>query len=291
MLFELPQTSVGFQFVMPMPLLKLKGIGWETITSVNYKWDGREREDDHCLFQYTLSGQGEIEIDGAVYRLKQGDAFIVEIPGDHCYRLPADSSEWEVLYIEFSKEALPFWRQLYSLKGPIVSIVPDSSFIQLAWNTYKIAIKDQIHDVYQSSKYAYQLVMELISHVYQEKKIEPLPSKIELCKQFIELNYQELIGLDDIATAIGISKFYLIREFEKKIGMTPNQYLTKVRIEHAAKLLISSIDPNLEDIARQTGFSSSNYFGKVFKKIIGSSPMEFRRKNDYYEVHRVLFEK
>lgn len=223
--------------------------------------------------------------------MKQGDAFIVEIPGDHCYRLPADSFGWEVFYIEFSRKALPFWRQVYSLKGPIVSIKPSSVLIQLAWDIYTMAIKDQIQDVYQCPKYAYQLVMELISYVYHEKKIEPLPLKIELCKQFVELNYQKPIGLDDIATAVGISRFYLTREFEKKIGMTPTQYLIRVRIEHAARLLVSSVDLNLEEIAKQTGFSNANYLGKVFKKIVGLSPMEFRRKNNHYEVHRILFKK
>lgn len=291
LLSDLSQGSIGFQFITPMPLLMLKGIGWRSYTSPTYIWDGRRRPNEYCLFQYTLSGQGEIEIEGKIYSQKPGDAFIVEIPSNHCYRLPAYSKGWEVLYIEFSKEALPFWNQLLSLSGPVISIKEDSTFMQLAWTVFELAVKDQIQDVYLCSKYAYQLVMELISHFYQEQKTRPLPSKIELCKQFINETYQEPIGLDDMAKAVGISKFHLTREFEKKLGMTPNRYLTQVRLEKATQLLVSSTDLNLEMVAKKVGFTCANYFGKVFKKHIGISPTDFRRNNNRYDMNRILFEK
>ncbi|MBT2722173.1 AraC family transcriptional regulator [Bacillus sp. ISL-46] len=291
MLGDLSQASIGFQFIMPMPLLMLKGIGWRSYSSPTYIWDGRRRSNEYCLFQYTVSGQGEIEIEGKIYSQKPGDVFIVEIPSDHCYRLPSYSKEWEVLYIEFSKEAIPFWHQLFSLSGPVISVKEDSAFMQLAWTVYELAVKDQIKDVYQCSKYAYQLVMELTSHFYQEQKTRPLPSKIELCKKFINETYQESIGLDDMANAVGISKFHLTREFEKKLGMTPNRYLTQVRLEKATQLLVSSTEMNLEMVAKMVGFTCANYFGKVFKKHMGISPMEFRRNNNHYDMNRILFKK
>lgn len=288
MLYPLPRTSVGFPFVKPMPLLMLKGIGWQSISSHSYIWDGRTRTDEHCLFQYTLSGQGEIEIHGGPVSLKQGDAFIVEIPGGHCYRLPPYSAEWDVLYIEFSKEALPFWRQLLSMTGPVISIHPDSTLIQSAWSIYEMAVKDQMDDVYQCSQYAYRFIMELMSYALQNQKAKPLPSKIELAKQFIDTHYREPIGLKEIAEAAGKSKFHLTREFEKKLGVTPTRYLTEVRLEHSAKLLVSSTE-HLESIAKQVGFAGANYFGKVFMKHIGVSPTQYRKNNHSYEIHRVLF--
>lgn len=296
MLNKLPNTSIGYRLAapvnsMPIPLIMMKGIGWQVITSKNYIWNGRKRYDEHCLFQYTLSGEGEIEIQGINYKLKAGDGFIVEIPGEHCYRLPEHSSEWEILYIEFTREVLPFWHQLLSIAGPVISIDENSDFIKLVWQTYGVAVRDEIQDIYQCSKYAYQLIMELISHFQNQEKIKELPSKILLCKQFVDRYYKEQIGLDDMARTSGISKFYLTREFEKEIGMTPGKYLTKVRLENAAKLLVFSTDINIETIAREAGFSCGNYFGKVFKKNTGVSPDEFRRRNSAYEINRVLFER
>ncbi len=291
MLYKLPRVSIGFRFAASMPLLMIKGIGWQLNTSHQYVWNGRKRTDEHFLFQYTLKGHGVIEIGRTNYSLKEGDAFIVEVPGDHCYSLPTDSSQWEVLYIEFSKEALPFWHQLLTLTAPVFSMKADSEFIKSVWNTYEMAVKDQFYDVYQNSKYAYKLIMELTSNFFQIRKTKLLPSKIELCKQYIDMHYAENIGLDNMAEAAGISKFYLTRQFEKEVGLTPGNYLTKVRLENSVKLLVFSNDMNLDEIAKQSGFSSANYFGKVFKKHMGVTTAEFRKTNNSYEINRILSQK
>lgn len=291
MLSNLKQTSIGFNFISPISLLTIKGIGWQTITSHNYIWNGKERTDEHCLIQYTLNGEGELEINDTVYKLKQGDAFIVEIPSSHCYRLPKRSSSWELLYIQFSKEALPFWNQLITLTGPVFSIKKDSSTEKLMRKIYELSVKNEFQNVYECSKYAYELVMNIISYFHKEQKCKVLPSSIELCKQFINTHYNNQIGLDDMAKAAQISKFHLTRKFEKELGITPNNYLIKVRLENSIKLLTSQTNLTLENIARNVGFSCANYYGKVFKKNFGVSPDEFRRNSSSYEINRILYEK
>lgn len=291
MLSNLKQTSIGFNFISPISLLTIKGLGWQTITSHNYIWNGKKRTDEHCLIQYTLKGEGQLEINNTIYKLRQGDAFIVEIPSSHCYRLPENSNCWEFLYIQFSKEALPFWNQIITLAGPVFSIEKHSSIEELMWKIYDMSVKNDFQNVYECSKYAYELVMDIISYFHKEQKHRVLPSNIELCKQFINTNYNTQIGLDDMANAAQISKFYLTRKFEKELGMTPNNYLIKIRLENSVKLLTSQADLTLEEIAKSVGFSCANYYGKVFKKSFGISPNEFRRNSSSYEINRILSEK
>lgn len=291
MLSNLKQTSIGFNFISPISLLTIKGTGWETITSHDYVWNGKERTDEQCLIQYTLSGEGQLEINNNVYKLKQGDAFIVEIPSHHCYKLPKYSSSWELLYIQFSKEALPFWNQLVTLTGPVFSIKRDSPTEKLMWKIYEMSVKNEFQNVYECSKYAYELVMNIISYFHKEQKHKILPSSIELCKQFINAHYDKQIGLDDMAKAAQISKFHLTRKFEKELGITPNNYLIKIRLENSVKLLTSQTNLTLESIAKNVGFSCANYYGKVFKKNFSVSPDEFRRNSSSYEINRILSEK
>ncbi|MCD2348840.1 AraC family transcriptional regulator [Clostridium guangxiense] len=291
MLNNLKQTSIGFNFISPVSLLTIRGLGWQTVTSHDYIWNGKYRTDEHCLIQYTLSGEGELEFNNTTYKLKQGDAFIVEIPGSHCYRLPEHSNSWELLYIQFSKEALPFWNQLIALTGPVFSIKNNSSIEKLMWNIYEMSVNNDFQDVYQCSKYAYELIMNLISHFHKEQEYKVLPSSIEVCKQFINHHYNTQIGLDDMAKVAQISKFHLTRKFEKELGITPNNYLIKIRLENSVKLLTSQNNLTLEDIAKNVGFSCANYYGKVFKKKFGVSPDEFRRNSNSYEINRVLSEK
>ncbi|MFL0253120.1 AraC family transcriptional regulator [Clostridium neuense] len=291
MLSNLKQTSIGFNFISPISLLTIKGLGWQTITSHDYIWNGKYRKDEHCLIQYTISGEGELELNNIIYKLKEGDAFIVEVPSSHCYRLPKKSDKWELLYIQFSNEALPFWNQLTALVGPVFSIKKDSAIEKLMWNIYDMSVRNEFQDAYQCSKYAYELIMNLVSYFHKEQKQKVLPSSIELCKDFINTHYNLQIGLDDMAKAAQISKFHLTRKFEKELGITPNNYLIKIRLENSVKLLTSQSNLTLENIAKSVGFSCSNYYGKVFKKKFGVSPDEFRRNSSSYEINRILYEK
>lgn len=301
MLDYLPKSSIGFKSLSQTSLILIKGVGCQSITShdyiwngldrKDYIWNGKERKDNHCLLQYTLSGEGEIEIGEDIHKLRSGDAFFVDIPSDHCYRLPDSSPEWEVVYIEFSKDAASLFHKIYNIKGHVAHLEKESSAVKSIINIYELAVEDKLKDIYQNSKYAYELIMDLLSYLAQESKNKVLPSKIEQGKKFIDENFNRQIGLDDIADYVNLSKFHFTREFEKEVGMTPGKYLTKVRIEKSIDLLIFSKTTNIESIARQVGFTCSNYFSKVFKKAIGMSPLEFRNSNRSYDVNRIFFDK
>ncbi|MDN5326768.1 MAG: hypothetical protein PWP41_1464 [Moorella sp. (in: firmicutes)] len=96
---------------------------------------------------------------------------------------------------------------------------------------------------------------------------------------YIQKNYSsENLSVKEIARASYISPAYLGQLFKKKMGYSLTEYINKVRIEQA-KLLLSQTDQTIESVARQTGFKERSYFCKVFKKITGLSPNEYRRKN------------
>lgn len=287
MLSGLPRTSVGFHFNLSFPMIMLKGVGWEINSSYSYNWNGRQRPEEQCVFQYSVNGQGELEHNGNTYKVKQGEAFMVEIPGDHCYRLPPCSDHWEVLYLEFDKNALLLWRQLLAMSGPVLSIPENSAVHSLMWDLYRKAVRNDIHHVYEGAKLAYTFIMELMCLAHEHQANRTSTSKTDLCKRFIETHYAEPIGLNEMAAAAQLSKYHLSREFEKKFGVSPIQYLTEIRLEIASKLLHASSD-NLDCVAKRVGFSSSNYFLKVFTKHFGLTPTQFRKKNNSYEVSRVL---
>ena len=285
------RTSIGFRVLSQNILLLMKGIGNEKITSHNYSWNGKKRKDNHCLIQYTISGEGEIEIEGELYSLKVGDAFIVDIPSDHCYRLPKSSKHWEFIYVEFSKEAHHLLRDIYQANGQVIHMGnQENEFIQLFWETYEMAINDHFINPYQNSEQAYRLIMTLASYFYEKNKVKVLSPKIEKCKTFIDCYYMRQIGLEDISKLTKNSKFHLSREFEKEVGLPPIKYLNKVRIEQAM-ILLTSQDIKVEEVAKKVGFMNANYFSKVFKKYTHLSPSQFCKNSRNYELSRILFDK
>lgn len=94
-------------------------------------------------------------------------------------------------------------------------------------------------------------------------------------KRYLEKNYQQPIRLEDVASALEVSPFYLSRVFNRESEFSLFQYLTEVRI-NAAKKLLREERYIIGDIAQMVGFENSNYFSKVFRKHVGCNPTHYR---------------
>ncbi len=95
---------------------------------------------------------------------------------------------------------------------------------------------------------------------------------------FINKNYANDIGLSQISELYHMNASYISNLFKKETGENMNQYITKVRITHAQKMLVNS-DVNIKELAYLVGYSDYTYFYKVFKKITGVTPRQYYIKN------------
>ena len=100
---------------------------------------------------------------------------------------------------------------------------------------------------------------------------------IETCKTYIANNLRKPFQIGDIAPEIGINRSYLARKFSEVEGMTIQQYVTRERCAHAAKLLRYS-DYSISLIAEYFCFSSQSHFGRAFKEYSGMTPKEYRNR-------------
>lgn len=96
-------------------------------------------------------------------------------------------------------------------------------------------------------------------------------------KQYVASHYQEPLELSDIADQFGLSYHYLSSYFSQTAKEGFNEYLNKLRIEHAMKLLRES-QMSIAEIGCAAGYSEHSYFCRVFKKITGDTPSGFRRR-------------
>lgn len=95
---------------------------------------------------------------------------------------------------------------------------------------------------------------------------------------YIATHYMEQIALEDIANSVHISKSECCRCFKRRLHVTPFEYLIKYRVYSAAIMIVQSTGRiSVSDIANKTGFNSSSYFNKMFRKYIGSTPTQFRK--------------
>lgn len=98
--------------------------------------------------------------------------------------------------------------------------------------------------------------------------------KINEIKNYLNENYLDNIMLNDLATMAEVSKYNLIRQFEKCNGLSPHKYITNLRINNAKKLLRKN--KNFVEIALESGFYDQSHFTKCFKEYTGVTPLEYK---------------
>jgi AraC family transcriptional regulator len=92
---------------------------------------------------------------------------------------------------------------------------------------------------------------------------------------FIHDNLERDLTLDEIASVANLSKYHFAKSFRTAMGIAPHQYIVKVRIEKARKLLaVDSI--SVEEVANRVGYSDKGHFSAQFMKIVGVSPNRYR---------------
>lgn len=110
----------------------------------------------------------------------------------------------------------------------------------------------------------------------------PQPTSL-LVKQalaYLQINYQQPITRQEIASAIGTSEGYLSRIFRQEVGLTLWDFLARLRMQYAQDHLLNySTSKSIAEIAYQVGYDDPAYFCKVFKKYTGYAPKNFRKKH------------
>jgi YesN/AraC family two-component response regulator len=95
--------------------------------------------------------------------------------------------------------------------------------------------------------------------------------------EYIRQNFTSNIQVKDVAAYCYCSESYINHSFKKRVGLNINTYINKVRIENAKDRLIKTQD-TMTAIAMDLGFNDPNYFGRIFNRLIGITPSEFRRR-------------
>ncbi|KQW31164.1 hypothetical protein ASE36_02475 [Rhizobium sp. Root274] len=93
---------------------------------------------------------------------------------------------------------------------------------------------------------------------------------------YIEAHLADDIGLDELASLCGLSRFHFSRAFKTTFGKTPIQFVTVRRIERAQRMLGETRLP-VAMIATACGFSGASQFSRVFRSVVGTTPLVFRR--------------
>ncbi|ALG71789.1 AraC family transcriptional regulator [Azospirillum thiophilum] len=101
------------------------------------------------------------------------------------------------------------------------------------------------------------------------------PAAVRRAREYLDAHLDSPVELADLAGAIGLSRFHLLRVFRAAVGTTPHGYLTDRRVAHAKRLLAGPL--TLAEVALSCGFCDQAHFNRVFKGRVGVAPGQYRR--------------
>ena len=131
------------------------------------------------------------------------------------------------------------------------------------------------HEKLQVLSNFYSILSEILPKLKCQSNTSIDP-KIKAATQYIQDNYKTQITVENLATVVqmSVSRFYPL--FRNELGITPIDYINNYRISQAIISLMND-DRSIEQIAEDSGFESSAYFRRVFKKVTGLSPRAYKK--------------
>jgi two-component system, response regulator YesN len=115
---------------------------------------------------------------------------------------------------------------------------------------------------------------QLVQESMQETSVSPI---VMLSQKYIQDHYDEVnLTLNQVADEFKISPSYLSRLLRQEIGLSFIDYLTQIRINQAVRLL-QNPTWKIYEVAEKVGYSGQHYFSTAFKKVVGVSPIDYRK--------------
>ena len=275
------KTAVGFRCLRNIQKqtndLYLVHCGYQKCTP-NYTYNHKIPNEYHIHF--VLNGKGSLTINNKTYKINKDNIFL--IPKDMPIRYKADSNEpWEYIWITFDGEKSSDYLDYAGLTKDnpvIISTIPTATYLPLIkkiLDTNVLTIANEIRRV----GVLYEVLSTLIdaqSSTKRNGKCYDYPSEayIDHALQYISSNYDH-IKINDIATYIGINRSYLTIIFKEKLEVSPQEYLINYRMRKAAEL-IKSTNLSIQDISSRIGYENQYNFSKMFKRVYGLSPRNYR---------------
>jgi two-component system response regulator YesN len=115
-----------------------------------------------------------------------------------------------------------------------------------------------------------------IDTVYRHREQKQTSVYMTRAIDYIMKHYMEDLSLGAVASAVYVSEYYLSHLFRKEMNQTFSDYVAKVRIDKAREFLREDLNIRIQETANKVGFSDSNYFAKIFRKLTGISPREYQ---------------
>lgn len=237
--------------------------------------------DENLIICFHSSG-GSIVCSDGNFPIKEGALAFIGA-GTYHYTIPDSPESYDRSKLFISKEE---WEHICELLGEKKqSFSKAVLYAEPAQTEQKRACKifESLSSCRQSEKRLAMLActFELLGYLdrYSKASMPSVSGLMATAVNYINKNISLDIDIDNVCSAVNISKYYFCRQFKKHTGMTVMQYILNTRIV-LAKNDLKKTSLSVTEISEKYGFSSVSYFSRIFKEKEGSSPLSYRKSGE-----------
>jgi AraC-like DNA-binding protein len=238
---------------------------------------------DYYLIHTVLDGEGVFQSGNTSQVCGKGDTFVIFPGALFSYQADMDTP-WKYVWVALQGEGV-----LKMLNE--VGITMDKPLLHSDSTTELHGLYEHIRLSFQQSAYPRLESLEasgwlrLLLHHFGLDNRNALPEhpkeysdvidrQLDQAIRWITLQYHQQISIDHMASTLGYHRAHLSKAFKQKTGLSPKQYLLKVRMEKAKQLLGGTL--TIDQVSSSVGFNDALYFSKQFRKWSGMSPSDYR---------------
>ena len=241
---------------------------------------------DELEILYPLNGDMNLLVDGQKYRLPKKNLTIIESRQVHSNLIHGDTAMNVCIHV--SKNKLKSY--LPDIEDFLIQCMPENindeqfpayyEICQMLARLTKLYILDTPELSLETEGIVLQVMAHLLRHfaIRKDDGISNHSStdRLHQILSWVEEHYKEPLSLADVADEMGVSREYFCRIFRKSMGISFQQYLAEIRLNHIYQDLVNTHDP-VSEIMENNGFTNQKRFNANFKELYGCTPSEVRR--------------
>lgn len=240
-------------------------------------WRPKGRLDYQLL--YIVSGKTHFFFDGKERIVTAGHMVLIPPRKEQRYDY-FGAEKPEVYWVHFTGSEVKNILRKYEIP------MDDPVFYSGASSTYAYLFKEMIHELQTCRTGFEELLAMYLRQIFllvQRTRQEQRPTvstyiqeEMEYARRYFNEHYNEPISIQDYAESRNMSVCYFQRNFKQIVNHTPMQYLLTIRVNNAASLL-ETTDYSMAEISAIVGYEDPLYFSRLFRKLKGVSPSEYRK--------------
>ncbi len=256
------------------------------ITDIGYypqaRFHFRERPSGSTQFIliYCIEGTGEIRLNKTVHVVPADHFFIISAGMPHSYHSD-EQNPWSIYWIHFSGfksgNYSRFACQAMAIERGKISRINDR--LDLFSEIFRNLDRGFSIETLEYVNLCLPHLLASFTHLSQFREVHKADENdpVALSINFMLENLARKLRLDDIASETGLSASHYSRLFQDRTGHSPIDYFIQLKVQRACRLLDNS-GWMIADVAREMGFDDQFYFSRVFRKVMGMSPAEYRKR-------------